>query len=172
MDELARYGEAVPPNGYPMRVYHKAYVYLTCGRKLLVFDQPEHPHVGLQVPGGTLDPGESYLHGAKREFFEETGLDLDLALDHLADQDHVFHFETGELHGLHRRRHFHGALAAIPAEQWEHYEMTPSAGGPPILFRLFWLDVFSQRACDAANFFEGFGAQLDAVRGRIQGAPA
>ncbi|MEH0070583.1 NUDIX domain-containing protein [Pannonibacter sp. Pt2-lr] len=42
------------------------------------------------MPGGTLDPGESHLIGARREFFEETGLTLDGALDHLADQDHVF----------------------------------------------------------------------------------
>ena len=36
-----------------MRVYHKAYVYLTCGTDLLVFDEPDTPHLGLQVPGGT-----------------------------------------------------------------------------------------------------------------------
>lgn len=34
-----------------MRVYHKAYVYLTCGTDLLVFNEPDTPHLGLQVPG-------------------------------------------------------------------------------------------------------------------------
>lgn len=160
-----------------MRIYHKSYVYLTCGTRLLVFSQPDLPHVGLQVPGGTLDPGESYLQAARREFLEETGLDLDMALDHLADQDHVFHFETGELHGLHRRRLYHGTLETVPAEEWEHYEMTPSNGGPPIRFRLFWLDLFSDTAMNPENFFEAFDVQLDRLRKRLSvstaaGAPA
>ncbi|MEP4064813.1 MAG: NUDIX domain-containing protein, partial [Nitratireductor sp.] len=57
-----------------MKIYHKAYVYLTCGPELLVFVEPDHPDPDIQVPGGTLDPGESYLQAARREFFEETGL--------------------------------------------------------------------------------------------------
>lgn len=73
-----------------MRVYHKAYVYLTCGTDLLVFDEPDTPHLGLQVPGGTIDPGESFLHGAMREFAEETGLELDVAFDHFSSQDIPF----------------------------------------------------------------------------------
>ena len=58
------------------KLKHKAYVYLTSGRELLVFRQPDQPYVGLQVPGGTVDPGESHLTAALREFGEETGLAL------------------------------------------------------------------------------------------------
>ncbi|WP_417680726.1 NUDIX hydrolase [Roseibium sp.] len=152
-----------------MRTYHKAYVYLTCGSRLLVFSQPDQPDVGLQVPGGTLDPGESHLIGAKREFFEETGLDLDIAFHHLADQDLVYRMATGELHGLHRRRHYHAAIHSVPAEEWEHYEMMPSFGGPPIRFRLFWLDLDSERARNPENFFAEFAAPLDELRARVEG---
>ncbi|ADZ68807.1 NUDIX hydrolase [Polymorphum gilvum] len=150
-----------------MRVYHKAYVYLTCGSRLLVFSQPDEPHIGLQVPGGTLDPGESYLQGARREFHEETGLMPEWAFDHLADQDQIFHREDGSLHGLHRRRHFHARIATPPREDWEHYEMTPSSGGAPIRFRLFWLDLFGPTAHDAGAFFQGFHVPLDTLRARI-----
>ncbi|MBD1549452.1 NUDIX hydrolase [Roseibium aggregatum] len=153
-----------------MRTYHKAYVYLTCGSRLLVFSQPDQPDVGLQVPGGTLDPGESHLIGAKREFLEETGLDLDIAFHHLADQEHVYDQAPGMLPGLHKRRHFHAAIDTAPADEWEHYEMTPSAGGPPIRFRLFWLDLNSEEARNPDSFFEGFAAPLDELRARVEGA--
>lgn len=153
-----------------MRVYHKAYVYLTCGSRLLVFSQPDEPEIGLQVPGGTLDPGESHLIGAKREFIEETGLDLDIGFHHLADQELIYRDTRGMQDGLHKRQLFHATIDEIPAEEWEHFEMTPSAGGPPIRFRLFWLDVFSEDAQTPELFFPGFGEYLDEIRNRVQEA--
>lgn len=163
-----------------MRIYHKAYVYLTCGDKLLVFDEPDTPDLGLQVPGGTIDPGESYLIGARREFIEETGLTLDTAFDHFADQDIPFERLVADgqvqappdrpLKGRHLRKLYHATISEIPVEEWEHYEMTPSDGGPPIRFRLFWLDLNDPRALDPKNFFAEFGVQLDLLRTRIGGA--
>lgn len=151
-----------------MHVYHKAYVYLTCGTELLVFSEPDFPDVGLQVPGGTLDPGESYLHAARREFSEETGLSLDIALESFADQDRILKNVPDCLDGLHRRRHFHGRVPEKPAAEWEHFESSPSAGGPPIRFRLFWIDLFSKNASSETRFFEGFGAQLETLRSRME----
>ncbi|WP_305989563.1 NUDIX domain-containing protein [Roseibium sp. MMSF_3544] len=151
-----------------MHVYHKAYVYLTCGTDLLVFSEPDHPEVGLQVPGGTVDPGESYLQAALREFAEETGLSLDIALESFADQDRIFENVPDCLDGLHRRRHFHGSVREKPAAEWEHFETSPSAGGPPIRFRLFWIDLFSDDAPAEAGFFHGFGAQLETLRSRME----
>lgn len=151
-----------------MNVYHKAYVYLTCGTDLLVFSEPDYPHVGLQVPGGTLDPGESYLQAARREFCEETGLSLDIALESFADQDRILKNVPDCLDGLHRRRHFHGTIREKAAEEWEHFESSPSAGGPPIRFRLFWIDLFASDVTQEARFFEGFGAQLETLRSRME----
>jgi 8-oxo-dGTP diphosphatase len=150
-------------------LFHKAYVYLTCGTELLVFSEPDHPEVGLQVPGGTLDPGESYLQAARREFSEETGLSLDIAIESFADQDHFFEDVPRCLTGLHRRRHFHGHTREKPAKEWEHFETSPSTGGPPIRFALFWVDLFSEDALDETRFFEGFGAQLETLRTRMEG---
>jgi len=160
-----------------MRVYHKAYVYLTCGTELLVFDEPDTPELGLQVPGGTIDPGESYLQGAMREFAEETGLDLDAAFEQFSSQD--LPFETmpavgpykapagRPLKGRHIRRHYHVCLTERPGDTWEHFEMHPSNGGDPIRFRFFWLDVFHRRAQDPDTFFAGFGAPLEILRHRL-----
>ncbi|MEJ8475783.1 NUDIX hydrolase [Roseibium algae] len=163
-----------------MITYHKAYVYLTCGSKLLVFNEPDSPELGLQVPGGTIDPGESYLIGAQREFIEETGLTLDTAFENFTDQDLPFEALVADrkvipptdrpLKGRHLRKMFHASIAQAPKEEWEHFEMTPSNGGPPIRFRLFWIDLFGPTAKDPASFFACFGEPLDALRARIAGA--
>ena len=42
------------------------------GADLLVFD---HPRAGVQLPAGTLERGEAPVDGARREAWEETGLD-------------------------------------------------------------------------------------------------
>lgn len=53
----------------------KVYAYLVRGGKeLLVFDHVDFPEAGTQVPGGSLDPGESIEEGVLRELFEETGI--------------------------------------------------------------------------------------------------
>ena len=36
----------------------KALVYITWGDKLLVFSHPDFPEAGIQVPAGTIEPGE------------------------------------------------------------------------------------------------------------------
>jgi 8-oxo-dGTP diphosphatase len=160
-----------------MRVYHKAYVYLTCGTDLLVFNEPDTPHLGFQVPGGTVDPGESFLHGAMREFAEETGLNLDAAFDHFSDQDLPFEtipsvgqFKSAPdrpLLGQHIRRNYHVRLSHRPKDGWEHFEMFPSSGVAPIRYRFFWINLFSPEAMDSENFFAAFGPPLGALRERL-----
>ncbi len=162
-----------------MQIFHKAYVYLTCGTRLLVFDEPDTPFLGFQVPGGTVDPGESFLQGAMREFAEETGLSLDAAFDHFSSQD--LPFETfppvGQfrpspdrpLRGRHLRRNYHVRIGERPKETWEHYEMFPSGGGDPIRCRFFWIDLFGPDAHDEERFFAAFGAPLPELRLRVPG---
>ncbi|NVK34110.1 MAG: NUDIX domain-containing protein [Rhodobacteraceae bacterium] len=160
-----------------MQIFHKAYVYLTCGSRLLVFNEPDNPDLGLQVPGGTIDPGESYLIGARREFQEETGLELDAAFDLFAEQDLPFETLVKEgkykappgrpLKGQHFRKYYHVRIDEVPEEEWTHYEMTPSSGGDPILYRLFWLDLFDKTALDREAFHAAFGDPLDALRTKL-----
>jgi 8-oxo-dGTP pyrophosphatase MutT (NUDIX family) len=46
------------------------------GRKeLLVFEDPEDPGTGLQLPAGRLDPGETLEQCLLRELHEEAGLE-------------------------------------------------------------------------------------------------
>lgn len=47
------------------------------GRELLVFEHAGMPEAGLQVPGGTVEAGETPLQAVAREVLEESGLPLD-----------------------------------------------------------------------------------------------
>ena len=57
-----------------MRRVEKVYTYITQGKRLLVFRHVDFPAAGIQIPGGTIEYGESPEAAALREAGEETGL--------------------------------------------------------------------------------------------------
>lgn len=117
----------------------KVLIYATSAKGLLVFDEPDFPYVRLQVPGGTVEPGEPMETAALREFEEETGLVPGKPLAPLGTVD--YRFVSNGIEHTHRRSYFHVELADdLPAE-WHHHEQTPFDGSPPILFRFFWMPV-------------------------------
>lgn len=91
------------------------------GPEVCVF---EHPLAGVQLPAGTVEPGEDPLVGARREAFEETGLrELSLGGE-LALVDgvrHLVHFSVEE---------------AAPDEWWV---FTPDGGG--LCWRCHWMPL-------------------------------
>ena len=52
----------------------KVYAYIVQEERLLVFRHVDYREVGVQVPGGTLEAGETPEAGVLREAGEETGL--------------------------------------------------------------------------------------------------
>ncbi|WP_337441822.1 NUDIX domain-containing protein [Sinorhizobium americanum] len=86
----------------------KVLIYATWRGSLLVFDEPDFPEIELQVPGGTIEPGESPEGAAPREFFEETGLTLPDTATQFATRD--FRYGKGDREICHRRHYFHVAL--------------------------------------------------------------
>lgn len=56
------------------------YVFSEDLASVLVFDQPASPEAGIQVPAGTVEEDESPDVAARRELFEETGVDVRLPL--------------------------------------------------------------------------------------------
>jgi 8-oxo-dGTP diphosphatase len=51
------------------------------GRVLLFRFSPSDRPPFWATPGGALDPGEDYAAGARRELFEETGIDADCGVE-------------------------------------------------------------------------------------------
>jgi 8-oxo-dGTP diphosphatase len=48
------------------------------------------------TPGGAVDPGETFEEAAKRELFEETGIEIDSIDKHIAEQEFVLPLPNGE----------------------------------------------------------------------------
>jgi 8-oxo-dGTP pyrophosphatase MutT (NUDIX family) len=79
----------------------KAFAYVTRrtpgGHELLVFRNLDEPE-GFEVPKGAVNPGETFEEGARRELFEETGLENLAVLAELGttwygdEEQRFFHF--------------------------------------------------------------------------------
>jgi 8-oxo-dGTP pyrophosphatase MutT (NUDIX family) len=122
----------------PMR--EKVVAYVTHGDRLLVFTHLDFPDAGVQVPVGTIEPGEQPAETVLREACEETGLcDLEIRAC-LGVQDRRF---VRDGIGHHHRRHYYHLIASgTVADRWRHLESHPSSGGPdPIAFDLYWVRV-------------------------------
>ena len=114
----------------------KVYAYITRGNELLVLRQVEFPEVGIQVPGGTPEPGEQLKAAAMREAEEETGLSALRFERHLADIE--FTYQDGVTAA---RSFYHLSYSARTPRSWRHLEMTPFGGEHPIEFELYWLPL-------------------------------
>jgi 8-oxo-dGTP pyrophosphatase MutT (NUDIX family) len=116
----------------------KAYAYVTNRDRLLVFSHPNAPEAGIQVPAGTIGPGEQPPDAAMREAREESGLDALRMVRFLGDD--VRDMRDVGKDEIHHRYFFHLACDGDPAERWRRHEpdggQAPGAPGP--LFELFW----------------------------------
>ncbi len=118
----------------------KAFAYITHGHHLLVFSHPAAPEAGIQVPAGTVEPGERPETAVLREACEETGLsDLELS-GFLGEQ--IRPMADYGIHEDHHRYFFHLLHPSEPQTSWRHAEMHPSDGtAGPIVFEFFWVDL-------------------------------
>jgi 8-oxo-dGTP diphosphatase len=128
-------GGAAPADLLPVR--HKVFAYITHGDRLLLLAHPQAPEAGIQVPAGTLEPGESPEAGALREAWEETGLpDLTL-VRFLGEQRRDM--RDFDIAAVHQRYFFHLRCGGDPPARWRHWEAAPSDGSAgPIEFELYW----------------------------------
>lgn len=117
----------------------KAVAYITWKRSLLVFSHPDFPEAGIQVPAGTIEPGESVEAAALREAFEETGL-AGLEMVAFLGQ-HRYDMTAFGKDEMHERHFYHLRCTETPPAAWIHHERNPSDGGPPIRFVFFWASL-------------------------------
>lgn len=116
----------------------KVVAYITKGEWLLVFRHVNNPEAGIQVPAGTVEPGESLEEAVFREAGEETGLGhLELKAYLGAERVDLSRYGREEIV---QRHYFHLIHRGHVLARWRYYEMNPSEGGPePIEFELYWV---------------------------------
>jgi 8-oxo-dGTP pyrophosphatase MutT (NUDIX family) len=125
------------PEGYQFT--RKVLAYVTHDELLLVFQQPDFPSAGIQVPAGTIEDDESPLDAIKREVTEETGLTDFSVCSKLG----IYYYDMTEYRKEIQERHvYHIELKAPAPREWRHYETN---GGKsieqPIAFDFFWTSL-------------------------------
>lgn len=118
----------------------KAFAYITHARRLLVFRHPDSPEAGIQVPAGTVEPGECPEDAVLREAHEETGLSGLMLAGFLGEQ--IRSMVDFGIQETHHRFFFHLLYPGEPQSSWRHAEMHPAGGAAaPIPFEFFWVDL-------------------------------
>jgi len=84
--------------------YHRAFgVYGVCieNDKLLVINKNGGPYINrFDLPGGSLEIGENLLDGLRREFLEETGLEIEI-VKNLGITDFILPWDWKEFNYVH-----------------------------------------------------------------------
>lgn len=135
-------------------VKEKAVCYVVQDDHLLVFTHLQHPlHItGIQVPAGTIKPGETPYQAAERELFEETGLEgiVSRELGTTA-------YDIRPLRDEIANRHF--LELSVPQQdlsrRWVAGEQDPSHGGAAETWECWWLPLEQAHVLAA-----GLGSQL------------
>jgi 8-oxo-dGTP pyrophosphatase MutT (NUDIX family) len=118
-------------------VSEKVVAYVTHRRRLLIFTHRDFPEAGVQVPAGTVEPGEAPEAAVLREAREETGLSALALVRYLGEQWHDL-APYGRDEVAHRR-FYHLRCRGEPPDAWLAAETHASEGGPePIVFACAW----------------------------------
>jgi ADP-ribose pyrophosphatase YjhB (NUDIX family) len=122
------------PESQPILIPKVSIFVIDADDRLLVFEHTQSPEAGIQVPAGTLEPGEDPEAGAVRELREETGQDA-FRITQLIARRQIAEMRQGRLE--HHDRWFYRAspTKALP-EEWMGGDWTPEVWEP---FRFFWV---------------------------------
>lgn len=114
-----------------------AYVVTGDGR-VCVFSQPGSPSAGVQVPAGTVEPGEHPVAAVLREAAEETGL-AGLRVERLLG---VVEYDMAAFgrDEVQTRHVFQLSVPGPVPQRWTHVERHAGGAGE-VAFELFWLPV-------------------------------
>jgi 8-oxo-dGTP diphosphatase len=129
-----------------VRVVEKAFAYITNGNRLLVFEHVGLAEAGIQVPAGSVLPGEIPAAAAIREAHEETGLSGFENAHFLGTQE--FDARPFAKDEIHHRHFFHIPLPGTVNERWRWFESDPSDGSESLIeFELYWVSLAEAKTC-------------------------
>ena len=127
-----------------MQIRRRAFCYITratpSGQQLLVFRHDDHyPDAGIQTPGGTIEPGEGILEGARREALEESGLCEFGRLGQIGFE--LFEHSQGQVECY----HVHLPVLGQTPDSWTH-TVSGGADDHGMRFHYFWLSFAEAKA--------------------------
>jgi 8-oxo-dGTP pyrophosphatase MutT (NUDIX family) len=141
----------------------KAFAYITRAGELLVFEHVGAPEAGIQVPAGTIDPGETAAEAALREAVEETGWSAYRKPRLLGTAE--FDASPYGKNEVHERWFFHLEVEGDPPRRWRHFERHASGQpGAAIELELFWTALDGAESLLIAEH----GALLPRLRERMR----
>jgi 8-oxo-dGTP pyrophosphatase MutT (NUDIX family) len=122
------------PESWPILIPKVSVFVIDDDDRLLVFEHPESPEAGIQVPAGTLEPGEDPETGAFREVCEETGRDA-FAITGLVARRQLREMRQGRLE-RHDRWFYRASPTQPLPEVWMGGDWTSDGWVP---FRYSWI---------------------------------
>lgn len=131
----------------------KVVAYITRDDALLVFEHVHEPEAGVQVPAGSVQPGEALTEAVQREAREETGLAALTLVRYLGSRTYDARASHSQLH---ERHFFHLECSAPTPDTWIEYELHDGLRAPTA-FRLYWVRLDDS----TLNLIAEFGALLD-----------
>lgn len=141
-----------------MTYRNRVFTYITNGNCLLVFDHVDFPNAGTQIPGGTVERGETPEAAALREAVEETGLES-LSIQSLIARETVDLTPFGKPETI-NGWFYHLQYNGEHKDRWRHAERTPGDGSSePILFELYWISLEETITLNSVD-----GRYLDQIR--------
>ncbi|MCU5201333.1 NUDIX hydrolase [Bacillus paranthracis] len=118
----------------------KVHAYVTREKEgamqLLVFKHRDTPEAGIQVPGGTVDEGETLEAAILREVQEESGL-RHLCIERFL-ADYIIHVR--EKKEYEKRHFFHVTLLTNVKDRWEHI-VSAGEEDEGLVFCYEWIDI-------------------------------
>lgn len=115
----------------------RAFCYITAEEHIVLLAHVDHPHLALQIPGGTIEPGEQPADAALREAIEETGL-TSLSNGRLLGEDVYDMREYGHQEIIHGWFYHFTVPGFEFGQRWRHEELHAHGGGGPISYELSW----------------------------------
>jgi 8-oxo-dGTP pyrophosphatase MutT (NUDIX family) len=121
-------------------VKQKVVCYIVREGKLLVFKHLDQAwdEAGLQVPAGSIRPGETPGAAAVREACEETGLSLFRLVRKVGETQYDMAPYRSETH---HRHVFQLRVEQATPERWVSKEKDPDEGSGPIRLECYWIPL-------------------------------